>query len=237
VEETSELRAAIEDLYVAFASYPLRDDTNPCACCHSPEEEKHLHSASLRKLSTEHLQQYATDALLVWGSEPDFKHFLPRIFELEVANGWEFVDPEVVFNKLHHGEWRYWPEIEQQAIEKFFAALWACILDGQPHHEYGWEIEGWLCGIAQAVSNLSPYLEAWAGTQTKNANLNLASFITETDFADPNSRPAGYWQERAELFAQVGAWVRGDVVRAKMKTIAANYPEYDFVERAYVSLP
>jgi hypothetical protein len=237
VEETSELRVAIENLYVAFAPYPLRDDTNPCPCCHSPEDEKQLHRASLRNLSTEHLQQYATDALLVWGSEPDFKHFLPRIFELEVANGWEWVDPEVIFNKLRHGEWRYWPEAEQRAIEQFFAALWACILDGQPHQDYGWEIEGWLCGIAQAVGDLSPYLEAWTVMETKNASLSLASFIVWTDFADPNSRPGAYWEERAELYAEVGAWVRGDVVREKMKTIAANYPEYDFVERAYVSLP
>lgn len=237
MEETGKLRAAIENLYAVFASYPLRDDTNPCPCCHSPEDEKRLHRASLRNLSTEHLQQYATDALLVWGSEPDFKHFLPRIFELEVGNGWEFVDPEVVFSKLRHGQWRYWPETEQHAIEKFFDALWACILDSQPHDDYGWEIEGWLCGIAQAMSNLSPYLEAWAGAKTENANLNLASFIAETDFADPNSRPTAYWEERAELFAQIGAWVRGEVVREKMKTIAAKYPEYDFVERAYVSLP
>lgn len=207
MEETSELRAAIENLYVAFASYPLRDDTNPCACCHSPEDEKRLHRASLRNLSTEHLQQYAADALLVWGSGPDFKHFLPRIFELQVANGWDWVDPEVAFNKLRHGEWRYWPAIEQHAIEKFFDALWACILDGRPHPDYGWEIEGWLCGIAQAVSNLSPYLEAWTGLDTENANLNLASLIAETDFADPNSRPTAYWETSAELFAQVGAWV------------------------------
>lgn len=237
MEETSQVRGAIENLYVAFASYPLRDDTNACSCCHSPEDEKRLHKISLRNLNTEQLQQYATDALLVWGSEADFKHFLPRIFELEVANGWDWVDPEVVFSKLRRGEWRYWPETEQHAIEKFFDALWACIVDSQPHYDYGWEIEGWLCGIAQAVSNLSPYLEVWAGTETKNAKLNLASFITETDFADPNSRPTAYWEERAELYAQVGAWVRGDVVREKMKTIAAKYPEYDFVERAYVSLP
>jgi hypothetical protein len=175
--------------------------------------------------------------LLVWGSETDFKHFLPRIFELEVANGQEFVDPEVVFNKLRHGEWRYWPETEQYVIEKFFDSVWACILDGQPHYDYGSEIEGWLCGIAQAVSNLSPYLEAWSGAETENANLNLASFIAETDFANPNSRPTAYWEERAELFTEVGAWVRGDVVKKKMKTIAAKYTEYGFVERAYVSLP
>jgi hypothetical protein len=39
------------------------------------------------------------------------------------------------------------------------------------------------------------------------------------------------------LFDEVGAWVRSETVKAKMTTIAAEYPQYDFVERAYISLP
>jgi hypothetical protein len=72
--------------------------------------------------------------------------------------------------------------------------------------------------------------------ETENANLNLAGFIADTDFADPNSRTTAYWADRAELFAEVGTWVRGDFVREKMKRIASEYPQYDFVERAYTSL-
>lgn len=237
MEETSELRASIEGLYETFASYPLSDDTNACPCCHTPEEEKRLHRAPLRNLKFEDLQQYAMDALSVWGSEADFRHFLPRIFELEVAHGAEFQDPEVVFNKLRYGEWRHWPEREQHAIETFFQALWQCILGGQPNQDHGWEIEGWLCGIGQAVDDLSPYLRAWESMGTENARLNLARFIAETDFADPNSRPSAYWEEFSAVFAQVGTWVRGAVVKEKMTAIAAEYREYDFVERAYISLP
>jgi len=237
VEETPELRLAIENLYAIFASYPLRDDTNACPCCHSPDDEKRLHGKPLRKMNLDDLAEYATGALSVWGDETDFKHFLPRIFELSVAHGQEFVDPEMVFNKLHLGEWRYWPDAEQRAVEHFFDALWRCILDGQPHEYYGWEIEGWLCGIAHAVGDLSPYLETWSVMETENARLNLAAFIADTDFADPSCRATAYWEERAESFAEVGAWVRGIVVKEKMKTIAAEYSQYDFVERAYISLP
>ncbi len=236
MEETSELHAAIENLYATFASYPLRDDTNACSCCHSPEDERRIHRASLHKLKTDDLAQYATDALFVWGNETDFRHFLPRIFELEVAHGDEFVDPEVVFNKLRHGEWRYWPEAEQRAVEQFFDALWRCLLEGQPREYYGWEIEGWLCGMGDAVGDLSPYLKIWVTMEKENSRLNLAAFIADTDFANPNCGPTAYWEACPESFAQVGAWVRGSVVREKMKTIAADYPQYDFVERAYVSL-
>ena len=104
VEETNELRAAVDNLYIAFAIYPLRDDTNACACCHSPEDERRLHKTPLRQMRSDDLEKYAADALFVWGSVTDFKHFLPRIFEIAVAQGDKFVEPQVVFNKLHHGE-------------------------------------------------------------------------------------------------------------------------------------
>lgn len=237
MEETTEIRIALESLYEAFASYPLRDDTNPCLCCHSSEDEKRVRSRPLRQLKPDDLKQYANDALSVWGTEMDFKHFLPRIFELEVTHGEEFLDPEVVFKKLHYSEWRYWPVAEQKSVEHFFHAVWKWILSAQPHEYYGWQIEGWLCGIAQAAADLSPYLNTWASMDTENPRLNLALFIAETDFADPNCRPSAYWMERPELFTEVGTWVRGGVVKEKMKAITAEYPEYGFVERAYVSLP
>lgn len=237
MEKTTELRLAIENLYATFASYSLRDDTNACPCCHSLEDEKRVHRKLLRKLNPGNLEQYATDALFVWGDEADFKHFHPRIFELSAAHGEEFVDPEVVFNKLHHGDWRHWPDAEQRAVEDYFHALWECILDGQPHEHYGWEIEDWLCGIAQAVGDLSLYLKMWAAMETENARLNLAGFIADTDFANPSGQATACWEGRADSFAVFGAWVRGNVVKEKMKTIAAEYPQYDFVERAYISLP
>jgi hypothetical protein len=73
--------------------------------------------------------------------------------------------------------------------------------------------------------------------ETENARLNLAGFIADTDFANPSGRATAYWEQRSESFAVVGAWVRGNVVKEKMKTIAAEYPQYDFVERAYTCLP
>jgi hypothetical protein len=237
MEETTELRAAIEDLYAAFASYPLRADTDACPCCHSAYDEQRIHRNPLRKLDADDLRQYAQDALHVWGAVEDFKHFLPRIFELEVADSDSLVDPQVAFGKLSYGEWRSWQPAEQGSIESFSKVLWDCVLDTEPHEFYGTEIEDWLCGIAQAETHLSPYLGRWLATKTENARLNLAAFIAHTNFAKPNQPPNDYWNNCPELFDEVAAWVRGDSVKAEMTNIAAEYPQYDFVERAYISLP
>jgi len=136
MQETSELRTVIESLYEIFATYPLRADTNACACCHSAYDEQRLHTKPFRKLNADDWRQYAGDALFVWCEVDDFKHFLPRIFELEVAHGDSFVDP-------------------------------------QPPEFNVMEIEDWLCGIAQAEVQLSPYLGKWLATETDNARLTL----------------------------------------------------------------
>ena len=81
----AELKDAIEGLYRVFERYPLRPSTEPCLHCHEPDEERVLHEHLLRELSAEDLSGYAGEALMVWGTEVDFKHFLPRIMEITVA--------------------------------------------------------------------------------------------------------------------------------------------------------
>jgi hypothetical protein len=103
------LRNAIEGLYAASSDYPLPKFTDPCLHCHSLEDEAKLRSAPLREIDSDHLRDYAVDALLVWGDVPVFKHFLPRIFELSVSTPHPaivFADPEVMFSKFRHAAWR-----------------------------------------------------------------------------------------------------------------------------------
>ncbi len=93
-----ELAAAIDQLYVAFQAYPLPAKTYPCPCCHSVDSDRPLYSRPLRKLRPEDLEQYSRDALLVWGGVDEFRHFLPRIFEITVsAERFSFVDREIIF--------------------------------------------------------------------------------------------------------------------------------------------
>jgi len=70
----------------------------PCPCCHSVDSERPLYSRPLRKLRPDDLEQYARDALLVWGGIDEFKHFLPRIFEISAyAEEFSFPESEIVF--------------------------------------------------------------------------------------------------------------------------------------------
>jgi hypothetical protein len=208
------LKVAVDNLYVTFEPYPLHPDTGPCSCCHNPIEEQKLHGKPLRNLTEKDLEKYAFDALLTWGDVEDFKHFLPRIFELAVLHHDTdtFVDPEVICRKLRYGDWRSWPEPEQQSIDNFLQILWSSLLKIEPQPFCGWLIEDWLCGFAQAGNSPAPYLHTLLTVETDNERINLAAFIADTDFTNPVPSD-GYWNEVRDFYDEVVEWVRSGAVK------------------------
>jgi hypothetical protein len=237
MEQTAELRDAIEKLYVTFARYPLRENTEACPCCHSEQDERRLHAKSLRKLNANDLREFVQGALHVWGGVEDFKHFLPRIFELAMDNSAEFADTQIALGKLRYCEWWNWQESERQVIQRFFGAAWNCALTAEPTEWSGIEVEDLLCGIALADSDVAAYLTKWQSMRTEDVGLHLASFVANTDFAKANQRPSDYWNDCPESFAAVSNWIRSEAVKTRLRDVAERHPECGFAERAYLSLP
>lgn len=66
------------------------------------------------------------------GDVEDFKHYLPRIFELLSTTDF-VVDTFVVLGKLNYGNWTCWPVDEQNAIKVFLLSWW---YDSVKHKTY-----------------------------------------------------------------------------------------------------
>ena len=79
---TDELKESIENLYSTFSIYPLNSKMEGCPCCVSDADKEKIHSKQLRELEEEDLSRYVFKAMTTWGDTDDFKHYLPRIFEL-----------------------------------------------------------------------------------------------------------------------------------------------------------
>jgi hypothetical protein len=216
-----DLGSAVERLYTTFASYPLPDSTDPCWHCHTEEDEAKLHSKSLRELGSEDLRTYAGDALLVWGDERVFKHFLPRIFELvlKLTNlTLELDNPEIIFSRLRYGNWRSWPAEEQKAIEDYLHACWHHVLGDPPSVEEFADIESWLCSIAQGEANLGPYLSQWLADSRLSASLALSSFLLSSTITHDNRQGRNaFWENCETQYQQLRAWVRTKPVAEKLK--------------------
>ena len=120
---TEEFKIAKEDLYKTFERYPLRSTIEGCPCCVSDSDKSTLHSKQLRDLEDEDISRYAFKAMTTWGDVNDFKHYLPRIFEL-AASRKLVVDTFVVLGKLGYGNWKEWETNEQESILNFLKAWW-----------------------------------------------------------------------------------------------------------------
>lgn len=239
------LEDAIEGLYVTFSKYPLPDDTYPCPGCHSADANGLLHAASLRELKREHLEDYSTDALMVWGDLDCYRHFLPRIFELVLTAGeWpKTPSPEMVFHILHYGEWRSWPMQEQEAVEKMLQAIWETVRSNPPIEGGYIDVDQWLCCISQCEESLAPYLDQWADDDHLSAAWALSSLILGSTIAytdeNTNHQPpvweseesrakikewfeqqphrGAFWRNCDVQYGQLQRWVRSPVALEKLR--------------------
>jgi hypothetical protein len=207
------LNIAIQGLYEAFSRYPLRQFTDPCLHCHTLEDEAQLHLLPLRQLGAAELRKFAEDALLVWGEVSDFKHFLPRVFELyfDLENpAFEFTDPEILFSKFRHGDWLTWPAPEQNAVRTFLHAVWAEVLTDPPPIESFTDVQSWLCSIAQAEDDLKPYLVQWTEDPSESSSLALSWML----LSDAGRSP--FWDRRDDQYDQVQQWKKSPPVAEKL---------------------
>lgn len=115
----------IEELYHRFAAYQFAPDfANRCSPLTPPDEATVAAlNQRLRTISDEQLSRYAFKANSTWGDETDFRHFLPRLYELLATDGYTW-GPEQLISKTLYCGLRSWPEKEQETIAIFFEALW-----------------------------------------------------------------------------------------------------------------
>lgn len=177
-ETEQRLRKAVDRLYATFASYPLKPTMDVCWHCHSPEEERALHLVPMQQMTPDDLQGFAGDLLMTWGDVGDFKHFLPRLFQIVAVDHFvdDYPDIETVLGALDRSEWSTWPAAEQEAVREFLRAFWADSLNSWPSR-YG--IETVLSAIAQAEPDLSGYLAEWQSAAGAAPVLHFCELLVE----------------------------------------------------------
>ncbi|WP_300487168.1 hypothetical protein [Flavobacterium sp.] len=168
---TDELKTAIERLYATFSCYPANGTMEGCPCCVSATDKEKIHTKPLRQLDGEDLSRYAFKALTTWGNTDDFKHYLPRIFELLSTTDF-IVDTFVVLGKLNYAKWKTWPAEEQKAINAFLMAWWIDSIKHQNYFNNDLFIE-----IYKLFEVINPLLDNWRITFDNNSFKNLIDLL------------------------------------------------------------
>lgn len=168
---TDELKIAIENLYSTFSVYPLKSTMEGCPCCVSNADKEEIHSKLLKDLDEDNLSKYAFKAMTTWGDTDDFKHYLPRIFELSATTHF-VVDTFIVLGKLECGKWQEWSEIERNTIIQFLYAWWT---NSTKYNSY-FDIEEIFIEIYKLTGNIEQMLNRWTISLEDNSFSNFIDF-------------------------------------------------------------
>jgi hypothetical protein len=171
-----ELAQAIENLYQIFSRYPFKSSIEGCPCCVSNTDKAALHSKPLRKLEDEDISYYAFKAMTTFGDLEDFKHYLPRIFELMTERKL-VVDTFVILGKLDYGKWYDWEQKEQNVIIRFLLAWWKNEIN---HGYFNSEL---LIEINKRLENFPILLSYWNLDVETQGFKNFIDFL-EFDYPD-----------------------------------------------------
>ncbi|WP_343517950.1 hypothetical protein [Sphingomonas sp.] len=176
-EAEANLRDAIEHSYIVFAGMPCPRELETSRLRNGNEILRALTSAPLRELGGGQIGPYSGWAITTVGNDRDYRHFLPRIFELAVTNPvWLGTEPPVIASRLKMATWGTWPADQQSAVLRFFHAAFDAMIERHPD-QWPSEAAEWFCGIATLGEPVTPPFERWRSSTSANAALNMASFI------------------------------------------------------------
>ncbi len=204
-QEHQELERAIEQLYVTFAGYPLRRVVEGCPHCVSAADNQMLHAAPLRALPRKNLEKYAWKAMTTWGKVEDFKHFLPRLLEVLVADDFNVV-LEAFGGKFRYAGYAAWPDEERLAVAAFCMAWWRDLLATFPTRK---PIIDYLGMFAQFIEDIRPFLEIVRSTEIVPAQRHLAQVCLYLAVGNGSEAltPPVWWEERPSQWRQFVDWL------------------------------
>jgi hypothetical protein len=223
------LQSAIADAYEAFAAFPLPKKLHASPLRNAGEILATLSSARLPKLSGEQIGPYATWALTTVGDGRDYRHFLPRIFELSVTDPvWLGGGPPVMADKLNRASWRSWPTKQREAVLRFFRAAFDGVLTMHP--DEGQSADLWFCALVKLGESASLTFELWRSNRSANAALHLASFvIDEAKHLQRHQEVRGpFWEDiDTDIRRDVANRLTSDENKGFLKAAADQVPEED----------
>jgi len=227
---TERLKNNIEKLYETFEKYhsnsamhgsPNYDDLD--------KWNKELSSKSLRELNEDDLSRFTGKAMTTWGSANDYKHFLPRIFELtaELRTPYEIW---IAFDKLTFAEFQNWEEEEQKVIYEFMIALWESIVnDNSRKAEF--EFKDYFSAIAHFYPNFSDLLDLWTKSESKAGIKHLAEFIVDEQTKLFDRKKISGFHDQKENAGELINWIVSDKILDKIQQKYFEFETENFAEK------
>ena len=186
-------------------------------------------SRELRSLGVSELSPVASYVPLTSGSVEAMKHYLPRVLEIAVSDGFDWPNLEVVLARLNDDEdvgdvpWTRWPGPEQAALRDFLHVLWSNRL-GSPPDDDAEVVDSTLCAVGNVDPEVTWYLDEWLRFESPLAAIHLQEFLRRNAGALAKGKLDNqFWSDRPPGAANqrsIAAWTTAEPTRAAVSSAA-----------------
>lgn len=177
-EAKTALSNAIYQAYIAFSDMPQPREITASPLRNAGKILSVITAAPLRELAGNQIGPYSGWAITTVGDDRDYRHFLPRIFELAISDPiWLGTMPPVMASRIDKGGWRRWPEHHQEAVLHFFHSAFRAALETHPEELQS--ASQWLCALMMLGESVAPGFQEWHSSVATDASLQLAAFVLE----------------------------------------------------------
>lgn len=177
MSQSEALNKTISHLYKTFSKYRAKRNFPPCL---SQQDINGLFRVNLGNLTYEDFGLYEWKAMTTWGDVEDFKHFLPRIFEIMASDEYSF-EPWLIGSKLKYGKFASWPSEEAEAVTRFFKILWSIRLSEWPPEACALtnigQIKDYLQCFSAVYQDIQQFLNIWLHHNTIASLRHLVRFL------------------------------------------------------------
>ena len=205
-----ELRAAIENLYVAFGDVPKPEVIEGCPCSIERKGVDVLLGKPLREITPDELSNYAASAFNTVGSLPDYLYLLPRILEVVFVDHAWHPNPEIVSLKFKQADFQEWSDRHRAAVFHYFDAAYNDVLEA---NDFWLDVDSWVFAVGNLHSNINPYLARLAEHPVK-----------VVEYYEHNSQSLikgrltnAFWEEDSSAYQQVLAWFESPGIKKMIK--------------------
>ena len=227
---TSQLKISVERLYEIFSKYNGNPNMQGSSNYDALESwNLELFSKQLKDLTADDLSRFAGKAMTTWGDVDDYKHFLPRIFELTAKLNTPY-EIWIAFEKLEYGNWSAWDEDERNVIHEYMLALWDNLLKDDTE-KAEWEFMDYFSSIAHFYPKFSDLIEIWDQNTDKTATKHLANFIFNER---ANIFDKGFiegFHKKSDNIKELLNWLFSDKIIMRLEKAFYNYDYENFAVR------
>lgn len=190
---------------------------------------KELFSKDLNDLTAQDLSRFAGKSMTTWGDVDDYKHFLPRIFELTAELDTPY-EVWIAFDKLQYGNWDTWEDVEKESIYKYMLSLWDSLLKNDSE-KAEWLFMEYFSALVRFYPKLPDILNIWAQETGKPATNHLVNLIfNERETLFDKGYIDGLHKNYDNAKELIG-WLLADKTIERLQKAFYSFEKEDFAEK------